>query len=69
MTKCARKPALRWSGPGYQHTDMSDRGSDEVKAKIRGLLDKFLDTDGALAPVEAKMPISTEPGSDALHGR
>jgi hypothetical protein len=48
---------------------MSDRGSDEVKAKIRGLLDKFLDTDGALAPVEAKMPISTEPGSDALHGR
>jgi alpha/beta hydrolase fold len=54
---------------GYQHTDMSDRGPDEVKAKIQGLLDKFLDADGALAPVEAKMPISAEPGADALHGR
>ena len=28
---------------GYQHTDMSDRGPDEVKSKIAGMLDKFLD--------------------------
>jgi pimeloyl-ACP methyl ester carboxylesterase len=28
---------------GYQHTDMSDRGPDEVKIKIGGILDKFLD--------------------------
>jgi pimeloyl-ACP methyl ester carboxylesterase len=52
---------------GYQHTDMTDRGPDEVKANIQGLLDKFLDADSALAPVEAKMPISTQPGPDALH--
>jgi hypothetical protein len=54
---------------GYQHTDMSDRGPDEVKEKIQGLLDKFLDADSALAPVEAKMPVSIEPGPDALHRR
>jgi Chlorophyllase enzyme len=28
---------------GYQHTDMSDRGPDEVKSRIAGMLDKFLD--------------------------
>jgi hypothetical protein len=28
---------------GYQHTDMSDRGPDEVKTRIGGILDKFLD--------------------------
>jgi hypothetical protein len=28
---------------GYQHTDMSDRGPDEVKSRIGGILDKFLD--------------------------
>ncbi len=30
---------------GYQHTDMSDRGPDEVKQQIGGILDKFLDDD------------------------
>ena len=54
---------------GYRHTDMSDRGPDEVKATIQGLLDKFLDDDSALAPVETKMPISTEPGPVALYRR
>src|SRR5437868_11865223 len=28
---------------GYQHTDMSDRGSDDVKSTIQGMLDKFLE--------------------------
>ena len=50
---------------GYRHTDMSDRGPDEVKAKIEGLLDKFLD-DSALAPVASKMPTSAEQGRVAL---
>jgi hypothetical protein len=42
---------------GYQHTDMSDRGPDEVKTRIGGILDKFLDdTDNevAAAPATAK---------------
>jgi Chlorophyllase enzyme len=35
---------------GYQHTDMSDRGPDEVKTRIGGILDKFLDdTDNEVA--------------------
>jgi alpha/beta hydrolase fold len=46
---------------GYQHTDMSDRGPDEVKAKIQGLLDKFLDDDSALAPVDTKAPKISDP--------
>jgi alpha/beta hydrolase family protein len=46
---------------GYQHTDMSDRGPDEVKEKIQGLLDKFLDDDSVLAPVETKSPKIAEP--------
>jgi hypothetical protein len=46
---------------GYQHTDMSDRGPDEVKEKIQGLLDQFLDDDSVLAPVDTKSPKITEP--------
>src|SRR6202000_409809 len=47
---------------GYQHTDMSDRGPDEVKTKIGGILDKFLDdTDN-----EATSPAPANPGPLAL---
>jgi hypothetical protein len=46
---------------GYQHVDMSDRGPDSVKSKIQGMLDKFLDDDSKLGPVEKK----PEPGAMA----
>lgn len=46
---------------GYQHTDMSDRGPDGVKLKIQALLDKFLDDDSVLAPVDTKAPKIAEP--------
>src|SRR6202011_298152 len=39
---------------GYQHTDMSDRGPDEVKSTISGILDKFLDDESPLRPVVTK---------------
>jgi predicted ribosomally synthesized peptide with SipW-like signal peptide len=53
---------------GYQHTDMSDRGSDDVKSTIQGMLDKFLEDDSPLKPVEAKAPQAmTEPGPVALY--
>jgi hypothetical protein len=42
---------------GAQHTDMSDRGPDLLKSKIQGLLDKFLDDDSKLAPVNSKPKI------------
>jgi pimeloyl-ACP methyl ester carboxylesterase len=52
----------------YQHSDMSDRGPDDVKSTIQGMLDKFLADDSALMPVETKTPPAmTEPGPVALY--
>ena len=48
---------------GYKHTDMSDRGPDDVKSTIDGMLDKFLDDDSPLRPVQTKAsPAMTDPG-------
>jgi pimeloyl-ACP methyl ester carboxylesterase len=53
---------------GYQHTDMSDRGSDDVKSTIEGTLDKFLEDDSPLKPVETTTPPAmTEPGPFPLY--
>jgi hypothetical protein len=52
---------------GYQHTDMSDRGPDDVKSTIQGMLDKFLDDDSPLRPVDTNTPKITEPGPVALY--
>jgi alpha/beta hydrolase family protein len=53
---------------GYQHTDMSDRGPGDVKSTIRDLLDKFLEDDSPLKPIETKTPPAmTEPGPVALY--
>jgi hypothetical protein len=58
---------------GYQHTDMSDRGPEDVKESIQSTLDKFLSNDSALKPVKTDnikvpMPTSTQPGPVALQG-
>jgi pimeloyl-ACP methyl ester carboxylesterase len=42
---------------GYQHTDMSDRGPDDVKVGIRSILDKFLADDND--PVQAHVSIGS----------
>jgi alpha/beta hydrolase fold len=48
---------------GYQHTDMSDRGPDDVKSTIDGMLDKFLDDDSPLRQVQTKASLAmTDPG-------
>jgi hypothetical protein len=47
---------------GYQHSDMSDRGSDNAKSAIRGMLDKFLDDQSPLKPVVTALPLMTDPG-------
>jgi hypothetical protein len=52
---------------GYQHTDMSDRGPDNVKSTIEGMLHKFLDDDSPLKPVETNTPKVTEPGPVAQY--
>jgi hypothetical protein len=47
---------------GFQHTDMSDRGPDNVKTSIQGVLDKFLEDDSKLGPVDTKKIVVPKPG-------
>ena len=49
---------------GFQHTDMSDRGPENVKESIQGVLDKFLnDNSNTLAPVNTdKIVVPKPPG-------
>jgi pimeloyl-ACP methyl ester carboxylesterase len=52
----------------FQHNDMRDTGPDEAKASIQDMLDKFLDDDSPLRPVDIKgPPAMTEAGSAASH--
>ena len=47
----------------FQHNDMRDTGPDEAKASIQGMLDKFLEEDSPLRPIETKAPREmTDPG-------
>ena len=48
----------------FQHNDMRDTGSDEAKASIQGMLDKFLsDTEVEdVAPIETSAPEIVDPG-------
>jgi hypothetical protein len=54
---------------GFQHNDMRDTGPDEAKASIQGMLDKFLDDDSPLKPVDTRKapPVMTDPGPVALY--
>jgi pimeloyl-ACP methyl ester carboxylesterase len=52
----------------FQHNDMRDTGPEEAKASIQGMLDKFLDDDSPLKPVDTSTPkMMTEPGPVALY--
>jgi pimeloyl-ACP methyl ester carboxylesterase len=48
----------------FQHNDMRDTGPDEAKASIQNMLDKMLDDDSALRPVETRgaSPLMTDAG-------
>ncbi len=52
---------------GFQHNDMRDTGPDAAKASIQGMLDKFLDDDSPLKPVDTNAPKIVEPGPVALY--
>ncbi len=49
---------------GAQHTELSDRGPDSVKARIQATLDQFLRNTAstALAPVDTTSPMIMNPG-------
>ena len=49
----------------FQHNDMRDTGSEEAKASIQGMLDKFLaetDESSDVAPVQTSAQILLDPG-------
>jgi hypothetical protein len=52
---------------GLQHTEISDRGPEAAKIKIEGMLDKFLDDDSVLSPVDTTKPKIAEPGPVAQY--
>jgi len=48
---------------GFRHNDMRDTGPDEAKTSIQSMLEKFLEDDSKLRPVETKVPPEmTDPG-------
>lgn len=48
---------------GFRHNDMRDTGPDEAKASIQSMLERFLEDDSKLKPVETKVPPEmTDPG-------
>lgn len=51
----------------FQHNDMRDTGPDEAKSSIQGMIDKFLDDDSPLRPVDTSAPKIAEPGPVALY--
>ncbi|GAC1617184.1 MAG: alpha/beta fold hydrolase [Bradyrhizobium sp.] len=48
----------------FQHNDMRDTGPDRAKSSIQGMLDKFLQEDSPLKPVETRKipPMMTDAG-------
>jgi hypothetical protein len=47
----------------FQHNDMRDTGPDEAKTAIQGMLDKMLDDDSPLRPVDMSTPpVMTDAG-------
>jgi predicted esterase len=48
----------------FQHNDMRDTGPDQAKTSIQGMLDKFLQEDSPLKPVDTRKapPVMTDAG-------
>jgi len=48
----------------FQHNDMRDTGPDQAKSSIQGMLDKFLQEDSPLKPVDTRKapPVMTDAG-------
>lgn len=63
MQEVREKSGIEVVQTGFQHNDMRDTGPDVAKASIQGMLDKFLEDESPLRPVEIKAsPDLTDPG-------
>lgn len=60
--ECA-KTGIEVIKTGAQHTDMSDRGPDEVKARIQAQLDQFLSDNSDLRPTQTGVPVMSRAGT------
>jgi hypothetical protein len=59
----SRKSGITVVQTDFRHDDMRDTGPERAKALIEGMLDKFLDDDSPLRPVEThEPPAMTDPG-------
>jgi pimeloyl-ACP methyl ester carboxylesterase len=63
-TDVCEKAGITVVNTEFQHNDMRDTGPDQAKTSIQGMLDKFLQDDSPLAPVETKKaaPVMTDAG-------
>ena len=61
-TETCEKAGITVVQTGLQHTEMSDRGPEAAKVEIEKTLDKFLDENKALAPVDTSKPKIADPG-------
>lgn len=55
---------------GFQHNDMRDTGPDVAKTSIQSMLDKFLEAESVIAPVDTRKTVPkvlTEPGPVSLY--
>jgi hypothetical protein len=55
---------------GFQHNDMRDTGPDVAKNSIQSMLDRFLEAESAIAPVDTRKTVPkvlTEPGPVSLY--
>jgi hypothetical protein len=58
-----RKAGITVVRTAFQHNDMRDTGPDEAKATIQGMLDKMLDDESPLRPVDTTIvPVMTDAG-------
>jgi len=60
-----RKAGITVIRTAYQHNELSDRGSSEVKASIQAILDRFLsdDDDAPSTPAGTKVSAMPEPAA------
>ncbi len=64
-----KKAGITVVNTNLQHTEMSDRGPEAAKAQIERMLDKFLNGNSVLSPVDTTKPKIAEPGPVAQNSR
>jgi hypothetical protein len=51
-----KKAGIEVIQTGFRHNDMRDTGPDQARESIQGILDKFIEDDTPVKPVELRVP-------------